>query len=366
MTKNRKIPTEREMIELLRRGQVFLAPLSLRFLEDAQETGGNATLDASIEILWGENKAKFALECKRQSTPKAFQEGLYKLRLYSLREGYQPMLFTSFLSESQLGELERWGISGIDLCGNGVVIVPGKFSAFRNGGENRFSSSAPIKNVYRWNSSMVGRTLLVRSKYDTVEEILDEVNQKNMLVKRWNSKPMSISTVYKSLKSLEDDLIIQRKKIISLLQPDKLLEKLSENYSPPRVKDRVTLKVSESESMIRELLLSRSRDLGIPLVATGKSSVRQYAVMQRGDVLSIYCPRLDMLLSQLPGSQTDRFPNLELIETDDEPIFSDARQDGDFWWASPVQVFLELMAGDKRDRETAEQVKSYILKEYDY
>jgi hypothetical protein len=26
-----------------------------------------------------------------------------------------------------------------------------------------------------------------------------------------------------------------------------------------------------------------------------------------------------------------------------------------------VQVYLELMAGDKRDRETAEQVKSFIL-----
>jgi len=37
--------------------------------------------------------------------------------------------------------------------------------------------------------------------------------------------------------------------------------------------------------------------------------------MQRGDVLSVYCPRLEMLLERQPGSQSDRFPNLELVET---------------------------------------------------
>ena len=51
------------------------------------------------------------------------------------------------------------------------------------------------------------------------------------------------------------------------------------------------------------------------------------------------------------------------METEDETVYFDAREERDFWWASPVQVYLELMAGDKRDQETAEQVKSLILKE---
>jgi hypothetical protein len=50
------------------------------------------------------------------------------------------------------------------------------------------------------------------------------------------------------------------------------------------------------------------------------------------------------------------------METEDETVYFDARKEGNFWWASPVQVYLELMAGDKRDRETAEQVKSFLLK----
>jgi hypothetical protein len=43
--------------------------------------------------------------------------------------------------------------------------------------------------------------------------------------------------------------------------------------------------------------------------------------MQRGDVLSVYCPRLEMLLERQPGSQSDRFPNLELVETEDETVY---------------------------------------------
>jgi len=134
------------------------------------------------------------------------------------------------------------------------------------------------------------------------------------------------------------------------------------NYVPPSIKERVRFKISEEKGAVGELLMKLSQAVGLPLVAAGTSSVGQYAVMQRGDLLSIYCPRLETLLERLPGRQTDRFPNLELIETEDETIYFDIRQEGNFWWVSPVQVYLELMAGDKRDQETAEQVKSYILK----
>jgi hypothetical protein len=266
-----------------------------------------------------------------------------------------------FLSERQLLELERETISGVDLCGNGVVVVPDVFAVFRSGGKNRFTSSAPIKNIYRKNSSMVGRVFLFRSGYETVQEVCTEINRRNLLVKRWDKKAMSLSTVSKALKTLQEDLIIFREKSIRLLQPEKLLQKLSENYTPPNIKARIRLKVSEGIGTIGDLLREESQALGLPLAATGMSSVGRYAVMQRGDLLSVYCPRLDILLNRLSGSESDRFPNLELIETEDETVFFDGRMEEDFWWASPVQVYLELMAGDKRDRETAEQVKSYII-----
>lgn len=350
------------MISQFRAGMVLLPPLSFRLLEVQEIADGNPRLDAFVEATWGDATARFAVECRAISTPKAFQGGLALLKSLSLPEGYRPLLFLPFLSEPQLQELEREGVSGIDLCGNGVVIVPGAFSVYRSGKQNRFSSSAPIKNIYRKNSSMVGRVLLVRPVFDTVQGICSEVNRRNMLVSVWRKKPMSLSTVSKALKTLEEDLVVERKGIIRLQQTDKLMEKLSKSYVPPEIKERVRFKVTEGRGTLRELLQEKSIEMGVPYVSSGMSSAMQYAVMQRGNLLSVYCPRVDTLLERIPGSQSDRFPNLELIETEDETVYFDARQEGDFWWASPVQVYLELMAGDKRDREAAEDVKSYIMK----
>ena len=106
---------------------------------------------------------------------------------------------------------------------------------------------------------------------------------------------MSLSTVSKSLKTLEDDLIIDRKEMIRLLQPDKLLEKLSQNYIATNIKSEIRLKVQAEGETLRKLLRNLSQEIDVPIVATGTSSVGQYAVMQRGDLLSVYCPSLEML-----------------------------------------------------------------------
>jgi len=360
---NRKIPNQKEMINLLRSGKVVLPPLSFRFLKDKTATKKNSGFDVLVEASWGGSTVRFAVECKAFSTPKAFKAGLNLLKTETLPNGCWPLLFLPFLSEQQLMELEQEQISGIDLCGNGVVVVPGKFAIFRSGGKNRFPSSAPIKNIYRKNSSMVARVFLSCPGYETVQEVCGEVNRRNILVERWNRSPMSLSTVSKSLKALEEDLIIDRKGTIRLLQPDKLLEKLGQNYASPNVNDRIRMKVQAEAGSLQQLLLRQSQELGLPIVAAGTSSVGRYAVMQRGDLLSVYCPRLEMLLERMSGNRTDRFPNVELIETTDETVYFDAREDAEFWWASPVQVYLELMAGDKRDREAAEQVKSFIFKD---
>lgn len=357
---NRKIPTEREMIEELRREKISLSPVSFRFIEDQPIIDLNKRLDALIEGSWQDRIVKFAVECKSISTPKVFQEALSLLKSVSLPNDYKPMLFVPFLSEQQLQELERAGVSGIDLVGNGVV-VHGEFAVFRTGARNRFSSSAPIKNIYRRNSSMVARVFLARPVYDTVQEIRKEINRRNMLLKRWDKKPISLSTVSKALNTLDQDLIVERKDKIRLLQPDKLLEKLSANYEQPKINNQVRIRIAETPETINKLLLKQSKELELPIVSTGTSSVSQFAVMQRGELLSVYCPRLETLLDRLNGSQSDRFPNLELIETEDETVYFDSRRVEDFWWASSVQSYLELMAGDKRDRETAQQIKSYIL-----
>ncbi len=356
------MPTESEMLEQFRKGCISLPPISFRFLNgETPNAAGNNRFDALVEATWGKNKARFAVECKSLSTPKSFQDGINRLKIGPIPHSCNPMLFVPFLNENQLKELEKEGISGIDLCGNGVVMAQDRFAVFRSGGKNRYTSSAPIKNIYRRNSSMAGRVFLARSAYETVQDILSEINRRNPLAEHGKKKPMSLSTVSKALKTLEEDLIVAREATIRLLQPDKLLQKLSENYLAPNIKTRLRLKVFEADNTLMELLGRVAQDANIPLTGTGTSSVERYAVMQRGAILSVYCPRIETLAERVQGSRSDRFPNLELLETEDETVYFDRRYEEDFWWASPVQVYLELMTGDKRDRETAEQVKSQVF-----
>ncbi|MDD3927563.1 MAG: type IV toxin-antitoxin system AbiEi family antitoxin [bacterium] len=357
------MPTEKEIIERIERGQLSFPPLAVDMLQTKPCSGEKYCADAMIEVSWGEKKAKFIVEFKSLSTPKAFQSALNQLKFLSpYYQSFGLMLIMPFLNDKQLRELEREGISGIDLCGNGVVIVPDLLAVYRSGGKNRFPCSAPIKNIYQKNSSMVGRAFLAHPGYETVQEIREKVNRLNMLVNRWDKIPMSLSTVSKSLKTLEDDLIVERKNGIRLMQADKLLDKLRESYSSAIARKKIRLKISDKNESITKMLWRLSQRDGLPIVATGTSSVAQYAVMQRNGILSVYCPRIERIIEKIPGSQTDRFPNLELVETEDETLFFDAREQQNFWWASPVQVYLELMAGDKRDQETAEQVKSFIMK----
>ncbi len=364
MINNKKTPTEKEILQMLRKGEIEFPPLSFRVLEQLpSENNIQGDFDAFIEATWEKDSVKFAVQCKSVTTPKAFNFTLYWLKVASLQKGIKPLLIVPFLNESQLKELEREKFNGIDLCGNGCISVPGTFSVFRSGQENRFTSSASIKNIYRKNSSMVGRSFLARPSYSTVQEVYREVNQRNLLVQKSEQTPMSLSTVSKVLNSLEEDLIIDREDKIRLLQPEKLLEKLSVNYSQPVIKKQTRLKISTENETMENFLSKKLKKTKIPIVVTGISSVTQFAMMQPGEIFSVYCRDLEKFAALFPNSKTDRFPNLEILETDDETVYFDTRGGDSLPWASPVQTYLELMTGDKRDMETAAQVKSFIEEE---
>lgn len=365
MANFKKPPTEQDLIEWLKGGQLDLAPLRFEILDLETRfdwSDRDRFWDLTVEASWGEQRARFAIDCKSQSTPKAFSESVRRIIATPAPPGYYPMLLAPYLRETQLAELEQKQISGVDMCGNGVVIVPDVMSVYRTGGKNRFPSYAPIKNIYRKNTSMVARALLSKPSYASVQELRDEINARNLLVARWGKTPMSSGTVSKALKGLDDDLIVDRSDGIRLLQPDKLLERINLNYELPRVTNSKRLKVDCSAEDLPGLVRETSELVMAPAVATGLSSVNWYAVMQRGDILSVYCPRGEALIDQIDGREEGRFPNLEVIDTEDQRVFFDAREEKGFLWASPLQCYLELRTGDKRDQETAEQVQSYILK----
>ena len=315
--------------------------------------------DAFADIKWENNKYKFVVVFKNQATPKLIESLTYQLK--SIRniwknngkaETYYPLLIAPYLNEVSLMKLADQNISGIDLSGNGLVIVPGKLFVYRFGEKNKFPSSAPIKNVFRGVSSIVSRVLFTKPEFENATEILDEITER--------SGKTSLATVSKVLKTLEEDLIISRKDKIRLIDAKLLLKNLRENYRKPSVDKRIIGKVENlDDTLIKMSDNAEEKDL---LFAVNEP--QRYSIMPSGNpVARVYTQNINETLTEVDFSEQERFSNIEIIETQDQTVYFDRRYELGVgcYFTSPLQVYLELANSGKREKETAEQLEEGLL-----
>lgn len=353
----RKMEREADILDALRAGTVELPPLRIRLagVEPPFGAGGRVRRpDAYVDVMWADRTLRFVAELKLQATPKAFREAVERVRSYAAAAEMRPMLVAPYLAPERLRELESRGVSGVDLSGNGVVVVPGELLVFRTGSPNRYPAGRRIRNVYQGASSLVARVFLVRPRYDSVQEVLDEITARGGRV--------SLSTVSKVLKVLDEDLVIRRDgRASELLQPDELLDRLADAYTPPRIGARRKYRWVDGPGGLMDELSASSQ----PLVLTGAASVDRYAVMPREKSVQCYCTSIRSIEEQFRGrlEESPRFPDVELIETGDPTVYFDSRSDNGVAASSPTQCWLELQAGDKRQSDAASTVRARIFEE---
>jgi hypothetical protein len=66
-------------------------------------------------------------------------------------------------------------------------------------------------------------------------------------------------------------------------------------------------------------------------------------------------------LNDIDFTETTRFPNIEVIETDNQIVYFDSQNQQNFYWLSPLQTYLELANGGKREQETADSMIKGLL-----
>ena len=372
---NQEIKTESEMLAQLKASPISLSPVTLTMREISARLG-DSRYDAIADATWDGDEAAFAIECRRLGTPKEFANAVLQIQSWNLPDVMFPLLLLPYLKPEQLDELDRLGISGVDLCGNGVITIPGRLKIFRTGQPNRFKSSATIKNVYRGKTSLVARIFAEQSSFSSLQSLREAIIKRDLLSVSGLTKPIGLSTVSKALKTLEQDLIIARESggTIKLLQRDQLLDKLQRNDEPLEVQETIKLKV-ETNALGEWVKFYTNAPSGL-VVLSGLSSTSKYAVMQRAETYKLYTPDPIALAKRMtgrggasevppnenPAKETDRFENVVLVKTKRPIDYFDVPVDEPLRWASPLQTWLELMRGDKRDRETADQVRELLLK----
>jgi hypothetical protein len=351
------------MLRLLAQGRVDTSPLKLVKVERAPIRKGQPKapeVDAIVKLGWGKKAYRFAVACKAVSTPKEIAAAVETARRSTRPRRSFPMVFVPYLAQAQLRLLEERQVSGIDLSGNALIMVPNEVLIARTGAPNNFRRAGVIKNVYRKNSSIIPRVFLLKPQYDSIMELMGQIKSRGGTITQ--------ATISKVCASLDQDLVIERTKgqlprtrSLRLIQPEKLLELLTQNYAPPLIGQRLAARTNLTPDQFFRRIVQWETEAAEKATLTGSSSADQYVVMAREPIQSLYCSDLGSLLRRLGPEleETSRFPNIELLETDYDFVYFDAR---DNLAASPVQTYLELMQGDKREQETAGQLRKAILK----
>lgn len=313
--------------------------------------GAAATVkgDALLEISWKDKSEKFVAEILRQATPKQIEMGILRLEKYARsaserreKKRLYPLVVAPYLSERNLNRLLEAEISGIDLSGNGVVIVPDKLLVYRAGAKNKFLSSAPIKNIFRGTSSLAARVFFAKPEYENVGEVLEELTKRD--------GKTTFSTVSKVLKTLEEELIIGRGEKIRLLDARKLLDALLKNYRRPEAPQTLSVKCADL-SLALEKISKNAKKKNI--LFAWKYPARYTVMPSDSSTMNIYTESINELLEEVDFAETSRFPDLILLETDEPTVYFDRRKEQESYFLSPLETFLQLSTEGKREQEAA-------------
>jgi hypothetical protein len=86
--------------------------------------------DLVVELEWEGERRRFAVEYAPVATPKQLEIAMGEARRTAV-DDLRPMVVAPYLSPERMDRLMAEGISGVDLSGNAVILVPGSWLIYR-------------------------------------------------------------------------------------------------------------------------------------------------------------------------------------------------------------------------------------------
>lgn len=359
MAKFRNIPPEHLALLDLR----VKRPLELEWLGSEPKLAGGRRADARIRLTHRGESKTFIVEYKKLWTGAALQSAIQQVREYAeLSPGDLPLVVVPYLSEEHLETLLAARVSGLDLLGNGVIDAD-KWLLVFSGKPNKFKNTQAVKSPYQGKSALVARTLLSCPVLPNAEALRAEVEQRGGKV----SQPV----VSRALKAFRDDLVvgIQAGQGIVLLQPEKLLDRLTQQWKLQverwKASGQTVLwsgQVAGSPEEFLPKIFANAHENAQPAVLTGLKSSVQLTHLTSESTQYLYSERVGSLLRGLNAKETRRFTNFEVWLPPDQAVFFDPVVTDDGWrWGSVLQTYLELVTGDVRLQQSAEELRDALL-----
>ncbi len=362
MIKYKKI-TEWQLLEYLLQTENLLSPL----LRDSvlQRPEGDRGADAFLTTHLAASPLEsflFLVETKAGNTPKTVNTAISQITVAVAKRNdpdIHPMILVPYLSEDRLQDLEAAQVSGIDLCGNGVVCIPDRLYIYRTGKKNLYPESRPVSNPFKGKSAMVARGFFTdpvllgkKTKFDTLGELHQSIENRGAKI--------SLSQVSKAVATLEEEQLIgSQGRSIYMLDPNEMMERLATSWKPS-VGRKVFLRLDDRLNAIAKLNTEPSLKWAI----TGESSISHYTPFSQGGPLRVAVSNIADAVRLIDGTEESvpNFADVELLETDETGYFFENKTDEiGLRWASLMQTWIELRHGDPRQQDAAQAIRDLII-----
>ncbi len=349
--------TEQEIIDKLNTRINECLPLSL--IEAAQE--GNYNTDAVIDFAIQDGpRIKAAIELLTTATPKAIIEKINTLKNALTENSMQeivPMIVAPYIGNKQAELLSKNNISWIDLSGNMLISIPPNIYIERTGNPNKYPDTAPIKKIYQGTSSLVSRALLLNPDgFSSLNQIVEFINER--------SGKITTGTVSKVLKSLEEELLINRTRSnILVKQPEQLLENLTEGYAEyarSKKEKRYKYEVENIDSLCKIL-----SDSGIDYANCGFYAARIKGFGMTGQI-TIFIKSINDIINISEDKQNlicpdEEFGQLTFIESKNPCVWFNLQGNPSDRIVDDLELYLEMVNDRPRGPKIANQLKQVIL-----
>jgi hypothetical protein len=354
--------TEREIIQRLQRAGDQYAPLIINRLEEQVSLPEGYRVGAVIEFSI-QNGPSFeaVVEIASVAAPQNILKRAVQLADYFpkvKKPNMVPLVIAPYIGAKQAKILADKGISWVDLSGNMSIRVSNRIYIERTGKPNRFPDTTPIKKIFQGTSALVSRALLLKPDgFESVNDICNFINARNANI--------TLSTVSKVLKTLDEELLVNRgKSLVSVADPNKLLGGLVQGYknSTERKKRKeYRFAIDSVKGVLREFT-----DRAMDYVACGfcAAQIKGLAVTDQTmifvrDMEQVQRARANNWIKISPDVE---FGNLSITETSDPGVwFSTIRSRPYEPVVDDIELYLEMTVDTPRGPRIAEQLKRRIL-----
>lgn len=352
---------EIEALEAIRALLDHIPILQVHSIKHENPFGPDRGYDAQIEVSNADKNYAIAVEIKPNGQPRFVRSAIYRLRNYTVHTSPSefgpdisevvPMLVTPYLSPESREICLEQGVSYLDLFGN-FRLTFGTVFIERTVAEKPKSEKKSLRSIFSPKASAILRIMM--NDVDRPWRVAD-------LAERSNASLGHVSNVRKAL--IEREWADEHDDGIMLTDPMAILSVWREDYRRPlgtRISGYTHLHGSKLEDRLQDVL--GVREGGPKVLCSLHTAAKWIAPFARDATNTFYTDDegAEALKQVIDLSVAPKGANIFIKALKDQSYFDDAVEPSPgIYCTSPIQTYLDLWAGNDRDREAA----TYLLEE---